>query len=1452
MPMNRYEIRDEYSLADPELYRAADKDDPEALLEGVAMAGLVGVLRQLGDLAEFAAEIFHDLHEEVVVTAARGNTLMTRVQQLEADVPSIEKAFLSQTDHSSFFYNSGLDWHGNRRVDQNLVTQGDLPRFVMDSYEECRGPPRLFLLDKFDVAGAGACLKRYTDPSFFKVETSATANSVVLREKKIRKAKKKGPHGRYGETPEFSLASSHAKLHQLLLEEPVENGVSKPAYRAKLKRRPNGFPFDTKSGKSYMEGLLKSPSPEHKMIHEITVSSPLQMSIDDCNESVPGVRSVSPARESDGRKSNPPYADREETMLNPPMNQTDYDSSDIKAYGVPSYLNLLTDSILSTSDEEMGGKDIAIDGESKMEDSLIGYQSDEIASEIDNYVDAPSTMESEMDTDSELRVKKGFTIYNKNQPLASVKNQEHCHSLSLDSQSTGDFSISDEGNNSYKKEMSSFLSSDSPRTSAENLQSEKLSADGFPSTNTPEFVIVNASSYKRMPDHFPVDEVSKTVLSNHTFPGKDSALDTRPNFERSAIWLCSTNSIPTLPHHDLSAVARGGSLGGAKSDETFSNSDNEEKKRDLILDSPCSPSVSPSKSLRDDSKRSSSGEHLMVGEIPWVSTRTVISHTSDHGDAISASMLHEEDYDQKDLNQFKKMTSSMNMDNIISQNRIAFEDIESKENPTPSILDNKVAKLTDNFVIDYTDTARNGDKAISKVSEGENQSNNLHAEYPKVVSETDSEDHCSNSSNVNQISVETLIFSGIEHSPILLEADLDTHDTALIPEELTTINGTSELGKSSEVMGLQVTGIADDVTPNDLVALESSFYVPENLEDSSGTSYTAEKDGVNPDGANTGLQFSNISSSSSLKLLSQMPVPLDEFDSITYQSETARMASSISAVSDKTIRENVSSPAGPSKLVEEQVPCFQDLGQGVLENDTTSHSGLIREPAVAEEENSDLLGSHRESCLVEEVEEREAGALDFDAVCRPEVSHTDVSSYVDSEVKNKANMVNAEIIQPPLEQSRLDTEEESVQQRSVVNHVSDDKLHIGCVTEESILPETIELPPTPLDNKLPNSCEIISSESSSVLPTSQLQMWDHDNDKTFGNFASFFLPDNYPPSGSMLPGLRDSGIDASVNPKDPLGFISSPSNLFSETNQVNLDESHPLPPLPPLQWRIGKLQHASSTTELDKIEIREVSPQEIFPPVASIGDVRSVPEQMKQSPIQSPEMTFKEENLEHGCPSLETNSLHASIGLPQKVENEQPQLYTLTKESEVPSPAEEVGVAEGSQTVKSPIQIVPQFILIEENAEQRSPTLKAASVSQASDPPPEVEKEQQQQLLVPTQESEVPPPAVEDGVANGSRTMKLPRTCNPVIGSVAALDKNRLRKVTELARPQIGKQDERNAMLDQIRAKSFNLKPTSISRPSIQGPNTNLNVAAILEKANAIRQAFAGSDEDDEDNWSDS
>ncbi|MCH91746.1 protein SCAR2-like, partial [Trifolium medium] len=101
---------------------------------------------------------------------------------------------------------------------------------------------------------------------------------------------------------------------------------------------------------------------------------------------------------------------------------------------------------------------------------------------------------------------------------------------------------------------------------------------------------------------------------------------------------------------------------------------------------------------------------------------------------------------------------------------------------------------------------------------------------------------------------------------------------------------------------------------------------------------------------------------------------------------------------------------------------------------------------------------------------------------------------------------------------------------------------------------------------------------------------------------------------------------------------------------------------------------------------------------------------------------------------------------------------------------------------------------------------------------------------------------------------KIPRPRNPLIDAVAAHDKSKLRRATERVMPQIGpKVDERDSWLEQIRTKSFNLKPAVATRPRIQGPKTNMKLAAILEKANSIRQALAGSDEDDDaDSWSDS
>ncbi|XP_047052871.1 SCAR-like protein 2 isoform X2 [Lolium rigidum] len=214
MPLVRFELRNEVGLGDPALYGAAanaagagkrgvvgvsggGEADPKALLEGVAVAGLVGILRQLGDLAEFAADVFHDLHEQVITTSARGRKVLTRVQNIEAALPSLEKAVKNQKSHIHFAYVAGSDWHTQLQNEKNHLLSSDLPRFMMDSYEECRDPPRLYLLDKFDNSGAGACLRRYSDPSYFKkswdvMRADKTAN--LQKESRSQKIKRKGSH----------------------------------------------------------------------------------------------------------------------------------------------------------------------------------------------------------------------------------------------------------------------------------------------------------------------------------------------------------------------------------------------------------------------------------------------------------------------------------------------------------------------------------------------------------------------------------------------------------------------------------------------------------------------------------------------------------------------------------------------------------------------------------------------------------------------------------------------------------------------------------------------------------------------------------------------------------------------------------------------------------------------------------------------------------------------------------------------------------------------------------------------------------------------------------------------------------------------------------------------------------------------------------------------------------
>ncbi|CAL9044697.1 unnamed protein product [Musa banksii] len=473
MPTVRYQIRNEYGLADPELHRAADKDDPEAILEGVAMAGLVGVLRQLGDLAEyvplfffasrgewgsacasscfrvsewFAAEIFRDLHEEVMGTAARGHGLMLRVQQLEAELPSVEKAIFSQSSHSNFAYNDGIDWHSSIQMDQNLITQGDMPRFILDSYEECRGPPRLFTLDKFDTAGAGACLKRYSDPSFFKMElvSSGLVETEIPREKKSRKMRKKGSNWKKGQTLESLLSPLADSTSQTTVSDQVS---SKSATRLVRLRYRNSNNTNGSKGCNLRKCLLALHSDEQKVVLDDSrrhsslnvnlvdsgeLTSVMHDTVMDVSANYPLVRDVSATEtptkevvkltykfdhwktgtEEFSEALHGPLGDMQNPQRNFNFVENKEKFADAENKSESSNCDgELSDTEKTTSvqvvDHKLG------DVEHILEDSNNGYKTEDGGSEQENFMDALNSMEPEVETDSENKDRPDLGVIQK-------------------------------------------------------------------------------------------------------------------------------------------------------------------------------------------------------------------------------------------------------------------------------------------------------------------------------------------------------------------------------------------------------------------------------------------------------------------------------------------------------------------------------------------------------------------------------------------------------------------------------------------------------------------------------------------------------------------------------------------------------------------------------------------------------------------------------------------------------------------------------------------------------------------------------------------------------------------------------------------------------------------------------------------------------------------------------
>ncbi|XP_057470552.1 protein SCAR3-like isoform X1 [Actinidia eriantha] len=428
MPLVRVQVRNEYGLGQPELYREANREDPKEVLDGVAVAGLVGILRQLGDLAEFAAEVFHGLQEQVTTTSSRSHKIMVRIQCIESALPPLEKAILAQKNHLHFAYTAGSVWHPQLQNEQNHFICGDLPQFIMDSYEEGRDTPRLHLLDKFDTRGAGSCLKRYSDPTFFR---KASASAVEQKkDSKARRSKK----NRSWKRNEASLGASISiqSDRTQFTSRNVDGQVSPPQtvsaldaiLRSDLGDQSNSF--DSRTGSDYIECVFHSTysmKPEEHEPKESPFSS-LRMHHNDMVDSASvdehsGVvdddfpHSLSPDQTGPGPGPGSSCVtwDEKTEILEPVGHQ--YDDDDDDDDDDDETVEMLTVNFSRDSQGHGAGNfggvdpmDIQFDTEDTPTSVFGRNQLDDIESEPDNYMDALNTIESESETDLDYRTKR--------------------------------------------------------------------------------------------------------------------------------------------------------------------------------------------------------------------------------------------------------------------------------------------------------------------------------------------------------------------------------------------------------------------------------------------------------------------------------------------------------------------------------------------------------------------------------------------------------------------------------------------------------------------------------------------------------------------------------------------------------------------------------------------------------------------------------------------------------------------------------------------------------------------------------------------------------------------------------------------------------------------------------------------------------------------------------------
>jgi hypothetical protein len=1187
-------------------------------------------------------------------------------------------------------------------------------------------------------------------------------------------------------------------LHQLFLEERIENVCSDSARLVKLKRRQlNGSPFNSKAGKSIMEKFLETPTPEQKVLHEIYVTSPMRLTKDDSSESgleILEISTVSPGKKSpQGKESACSSPNAQEVVSIPYMDKFNAQEVVSKPYVDKFNGDVIGGEIMEVPGPADGGDtddisssalhNIAVDGELKTEGSVDGYHSDDLTSEIDNYMDALTTMESEMETENEYRSKneRGFLTVKK-RGRDSDGNEENLQyqAKSSDSQSFGNSSASDCGNGSFKNNRSSFSDSDTLSSLAENTAS---SGDGaakvFPSTETCAAESVDMPSSQLMDESMGIKSDELAVPN-----GTCIKADKIPDLGEASCSSCLTDSIPLLlpldhgVHSSIDAL-----LGPEVEEATFDSiklgsklSETDEIGENLAYSRAVGSDV-PSQPMNDIHLIVSAESHL-DGEDP-----NVVSDASLHLPDISELTPENKRSD----NSLNKVLQTESADEDYSENLVEggigspHLSITPTEKPLLCSVLPEVEAGSDVVTTTCSLDVVDQDDIVSKAG-GSLMENGINSEDLTHMGETQK------TQNVEVQQLSDLIDNNIA------EVELDSAELGVpYSDEKSDVDDIPRAGDGKEV-GMSTCNV--DVVGGDAVPLE----VPSNYQN-----YPCHEDHVNLDAVVT------------------EPVIADE---------------SLSAASVTSINNDVN-----------DVICLSpDLAFSPSRNHTNlqeCHSGF----ADSHEKGKEFNEGTSPECLAETEEHKKVNQLEVapaDNPCKPVSSdHCNLKTFDNDHESSLAKQTQNSLSDNDVTTSPTYSGLSNQQPESKSHHQS----HLFENSEDEVSSPTGYLPEAeaPSEKPLPFEADQADVErfqedeaayNSPKLQSEQIQYLNHIDQKRCEQIQSsnhfheigFGAPEFHPehllcqPSAlEFLPQSAGLELDGSKQAMDPLESALPSFGLPPEAAQVNLEDMPPLPPLPPMQWRMGKAQNTSLTSQRDLVEASQYA----FPPLQPLDDQKAqfgfptietqilqhqnpllpimpvedeksqqVSEQLASNLVQPIPFSLQvptmvsDEDSQYNCLSLEgTQSMNPFLTSPA-ILDERPEYGFLSLEGEKAHsssiPFSPIPTIEYTALRHDPEPSQEKFIepLNQFGPETRSedktlqPTQQNYSEGEwrnpfdTSMPPPNMEAEQPQHAS-PTSDGETPhvPGLVEK--PNGNPP-KIPRPRNPLIDAVVAHDKSRV------------------------------------------------------------------------------